>query len=122
MNDVLIFLVAHPTKMKKDTSGKYDIPSLYDISGSANFYNKCDYGFCVHRKTDEKNIMQNEVTVFWQKIKFKHLGEQGFSELKYNYTNGRFYDDDEDLTNWLIQPQSVKQLDFFTQSTDEAPF
>ena len=47
INDILIFLVAHPKKMNKDASGKISVPSLYDISGSANFFNKTDYGITV---------------------------------------------------------------------------
>ena len=71
INNILIFLVAHPKKMNK-TEGKIEVPSLYDISGSANFYNKTDYGITVHRKTDSENVMINEVNVYYQKIKYKH--------------------------------------------------
>ena len=71
---------------------KGEVPSLYNISGSAHFYNKTDYGFTVDRCTDsESNLMNDNVIVYWQKIKFKHLGRQGISELTYNKTNGRFY-------------------------------
>jgi len=107
INDVLVFLVAHPRKMNKKADGRFEVPSLYDISGSANFYNKCDYGFTVYRMTDNKNIMINQVEVYWQKIKFKHLGEQGITELKYNYNNGRFEPGTDvttwDNTNWLVK-------------------
>jgi twinkle protein len=111
------------------TAGKIEVPSLYDISGSANFYNKTDYGITVHRKTDGNNIMINEVDVYFQKIKYKHLGEQGILTLKYNYTNGRFQENGYDHTNWLIPDQ--KQDKIITQGyfnyelnerEDEAPF
>jgi twinkle protein len=82
--DVMIILVAHPTKMKKE-NGKYDVPNLYDISGSANFYNKTDFGISVYRD----NIEQ-EVKVYVQKVKFKHLGEIGSCSWKYNINNGRY--------------------------------
>lgn len=85
VNDVLVFLVAHPRKMQRG-----EVPTLYDIAGSAHFYNKTDYGFCVHRVRDSHGLMTNEIAVYWQKIRFKHLGEQGMSELRYNYNNGRF--------------------------------
>jgi twinkle protein len=130
MNDVLVFLVAHPRKMQKNNSGKYEVPSLYDISGSANFYNKTDYGFCVHRTTDENNIMQNTVEVYWQKIKFKHLGEQGVTDMKYNYVNGRFETGGGDIhtwdnTNWLVTPDAKdRPIDFWgaLQEKSESPF
>jgi len=101
LNDILIILIAHPKKMERGM-----IPSLYDISGSANFYNKADYGFTVHRQFDENNLMTNEVEVHFQKIKFKNLGSQGVSQLKYNYNNGRFDTgiiDNWDNSNWLIK-------------------
>jgi twinkle protein len=82
--NVLVFLVAHPTKMKKN-DGIFDIPTLYDISGSANFYNKTDYGICVYRNWGEETV---EVHV--QKVKFKHLGSPGMASVKYNINNGRF--------------------------------
>lgn len=46
---VHFILVAHPTKIARDESGKTPIPTLYDISGSANFYNKADVGVIIHR-------------------------------------------------------------------------
>lgn len=127
MNDVLVFLIAHPRKMNKDGHGKYEVPTLYDISGSANFYNKCDYGFTVHRKTNDKNIMSNEILVYWQKIKFKHLGEQGISDLMYNYNNGRFEKEQDvkvwDNSNWLSK-QDIEASFWDTNNFDneQPPF
>jgi twinkle protein len=89
INDILIFLVAHPRKMEK-TAGKIEVPTLYDISGSANFYNKTDYGITVHRKTGDDGTMINEVNILFQKIKYKHLGKQGIISLNYDYETGRF--------------------------------
>ena len=112
-NNVLIFLIAHPRKVE---TGK--IPTMYDISGSANFYNKTDYGFTVHRKREENGIMNNSVEVHWQKIKFKHLGTQGVSELEYNFTNGRFDPDGNfDNTDWLCtKPIEVDFWDDISQN------
>lgn len=96
-NNVLVFLIAHPTKMQNN-----EVPTLYNISGSANFYNKTDYGFTVHRQRDDNGSMNNSVQVHWQKIKFKHLGTQGVSELDYNFNNGRFDPSGYfDNTDWL---------------------
>lgn len=125
LNNILVFLVAHPRKMSR-TNGKIEVPSLYDISGSANFYNKTDYGITVHRKTNENNIMINEVDVYFQKIKYKHLGEQGIVNLKYNFLNGRFKNDGYDNSNWLIHgsPESHKLVPVNNLQFDnnEAPF
>jgi len=97
-NNVLLFLVAHPRKLQNN-----DVPTLYDISGSANFYNKTDYGFTVHRERDSlTNSMLDAVQVHWQKIRFKHLGKQGVSMLNYDLINGRFFADKKaDSLPWL---------------------
>lgn len=123
INDVLVFLVAHPRKMNK-TMGKVDVPSLYDISGSANFYNKTDYGITVHRKTDDQNIMINEVEVYFQKIKFKHLGKQGVISLDYDYVTGRFNQSGRDMSNWLIKETVQNEMSFYERdySNEEPPF
>lgn len=84
-NDVLIILMAHPTKMAKNKDGAIEAPTLYDISGSAHFNNKADFGIVVHR-----NRIENTVEVHVQKVKFKHLGECGTALFKYNLNNGRY--------------------------------
>lgn len=84
-NDILIILMAHPTKQQKNKDGVIEAPTLYDISGSANFFNKADFGIVVHR-----NRIQNYVEVHIQKVKFRHLGECGTALFKYNLNNGRY--------------------------------
>lgn len=84
-NDVMIILMAHPTKQPKNKDGVIEAPTLYDISGSANFFNKADFGIVVHR-----NRMENTVEVHVQKVKFRHLGEVGTALFKYNINNGRY--------------------------------
>ncbi len=84
-NDVLVILMAHPTKQPKNKDGVVEAPTLYDISGSANFFNKADFGIVVHR-----NRIDNTVEVHIQKVKFRHLGECGTALFKYNINNGRY--------------------------------
>lgn len=86
INDIMVFLVAHPTKLQKNKQTmKYDAPTLYDISGSAHFYNKADYGITVHRNFDDG---YTEVSV--EKVRFRHLGKKGTAKFKYNLANGRY--------------------------------
>jgi twinkle protein len=82
---VLFWIVAHPVKMKrKKDETSFEIPTLYDICGSSNFYNKPDYGLVVYRD------FQNEIIeLYVPKVKFKHLGVGGMAKLKYNFINGR---------------------------------
>ena len=117
-NNVLIFLVAHPTKMKKDISGKFEMPTLYDINGSANFYNKCDYGISVYRDFDDKTTLINVL-----KVKFKHLGEGGMITMKYNYRNGRYENEHSDVnswdnSNWLLKGETERNNDDYWHNLD----
>jgi twinkle protein len=125
INDVLLFLIAHPVKMNK-TNGKFEIPSLYNISGSANFYNKTDYGLTVHRKSGDDGVMINEVEIHVQKIKYKHLGKQGIIDLNYDYETGRFNPGAGfDQSNWLTsQPVQIIQpnINFYEKDNEEPPF
>ena len=87
-NNVLVFLVVHPRKMKMAADGKPESPNLYDINGSANFFNKTDFGLTVYRDRAE-----NTVSVEVHKVKFRHLGGCGVAKFEYNYNNG-------DMTNY----------------------
>jgi len=82
-----IFLVAHPTKLRKDLgTGKYEIPTLYSISGSAHFFNKTDNGITVYRDFETKIV-----TVYIQKIRYSWLGKVGFCEFMYNTDTRQYY-------------------------------
>ena len=83
---VLVILAAHPIKMKKDpASGKYPVPGLYDISGSAAFYNKADFGIAIERDR-ERDITRVHV----HKVKFRHLGNQGVASFRFSDVTSRF--------------------------------
>ncbi len=83
--DILVILMAHPAKMPKNRDGVEEIPTLYDISGSANFFNKADFGIVVHR-----DRLENITKVLVKKVKFRHLGENGEAHYKFNLNNGRY--------------------------------
>lgn len=85
-NDVLFILMAHPTKVRKD-NGNGGIPTMYDISGSATFFDKADFGMVVHRERDES---KNYTLVRVEKVKFRHLGQPGDATFKFNVINGRY--------------------------------
>lgn len=77
---VHVFVIAHTTKMPKDKqTGRYEVPTLYNISGSANFYNKTHYGITVYR-----DFISGSVTVYFQKIKQSWMGQVGWSSFNYN--------------------------------------
>jgi len=51
--DVAFWIIAHPTKPQ---DGNKKVPGLYDISGSANWANKADYGMTYHRPKFDDNL------------------------------------------------------------------
>lgn len=98
-HDLFVFLVAHPSKPKSAMKkGETWVPSLYDVSGSNNFYNKPDWGITVAR-----NFATECTEVHITKCKWEHLGKLGAVAMKYNGANGRLYTqgDKPDFSNWL---------------------
>jgi len=70
--DVLVFIVAHPTKMYKDNSGKTEEPTMYNIKGGGEWYDASYHGLLVHRNYEERTV---KVKVL--KVKFQNLGDNG---------------------------------------------
>ena len=94
---VHLFLVAHPTKVMKDKkTGLIEVPNLYSISGSANFYNKTSNGITVYL-----NRQTNKSEIHIQKVKFKHWGQVGMVEMFWDKFNGRYYEQCPDRENWI---------------------
>lgn len=74
------FLVAHPTKLQKDKqSKKYEVPTMYSISGSAHFFNRTHNGVSVYR-----DFETNVVDVYVQKVKWSWLGKTGFCSFNFD--------------------------------------
>lgn len=91
-HSVHVFLVAHPQKMYRE-DGKYPVPTLYDISGSANFRNKADNGIVVWRDFQSDAA---PVEIHVQKVRFRQVGRIGFAKLHYQkvtqtYTDPSFH-------------------------------
>ncbi len=80
--NVSFWIVAHPTKPIKGTN---DIPSLYDISDSAHWANKADYGLVYHRPDREVN----EATLAVVKVRMGLPGEVSSEEVKFDYRTSR---------------------------------
>ena len=101
--NILVVLAAHPTKLKPDPiTHRFPVPTMYDISGSAAFFNKADFGIAIERDR-EAGVTRIHV----QKVKFRHLGQCGKASFKYNMFNGRFIPFEEPLTPDLKDPEVV---------------
>jgi twinkle protein len=88
-NNVHVWVVAHPQKLFREKDGSYPIPGLYDISGSAAWRNKCDFGICVWR--DLKNVAK-PTQIHIDKVRFSENGKPGMVQLRFDAFTGRYFD------------------------------
>lgn len=125
--DILVHLVAHPAKMEAlgPRNRTYGPPTLYDISGSANFYNKADYGFTVYRNFEEARSY-----LMVTKVRFRNFGtvcREGI-QLQYNLDNGRYESPKNDVreldnSNWLVRKSELEtSVGSEFEVSDDCPF
>ena len=87
-NQCLVILVAHPRKVNRnEKDGTLRRVEMNDINGSANFANMSDFCLVVDR-----NDTKQMVTVYIEKVRFKHLGSAHTdAKFVYNHLNGRYW-------------------------------
>jgi twinkle protein len=86
---VHVCIVAHPTKSVKGADGNYLMPTLYDIAGSANFYNKADLGLIVHRENEDHTLIKVQKSRYHDII-----GRPGVVRMQYSTDRRRFIETD----------------------------
>ena len=85
-HDVLVIIVAHPTKMYKNDKGIIEVPTMYNIKGGGEWYDASYHGLVVHR-----NYLNKTVMVKVLKVKFQNLGENGAEcHFKWNPDSGGY--------------------------------
>jgi twinkle protein len=110
VNNVMVLLIAHPRKMQRDkNSNQYEIPRLYDISGSHHFANVADNGFVVHRDFDT-----GLVDIYVQKIKHYFMGKVGFVTMNFDVYSGRYKEINQD---WETEFNSAETNDLFYENS-----
>jgi twinkle protein len=88
INELHIWVVAHPRKMENGANRKPLVPTPYDISGSANWFNKADNAITIHRHRSEDD---DYVGVHVHKIRFQYKnGQPGDCKLNYNIGSGTY--------------------------------
>jgi twinkle protein len=112
-NNVHVFLIAHPTKMPK-VNGRFEVPNMYSISGSANFYNQTDNGITVYRDLDDS------VSVFIQKIRFDWLGKIGECRFLFDKYKRRYIPDGEPEPTMTHIPDNPRAA--ITKKSSDIPF
>lgn len=89
--NILVFLVAHPFKMKKDEkTGVYEVPDFYSVKGSSAFFEMSYHGGVVYR---------NGTMVMYRvlKVKQNNLGTTGSeSWFTYDRSSGRYIPSDDE--------------------------
>jgi len=92
-HDVAIWVIAHPTKLyRSKQDGTYPVPTLYDINGSAAFYNKADNGIVISRDKGEE---MRPVEVHVQKIRYQEIGGLTGSNpvlMRHDKLTGRYWE------------------------------
>lgn len=95
-HDVALFIVVHPSKLKRNQDGHFLPPSPYDMAGSAHWRNRTDHILCVHRNIEnggedrEEALAQNSVEIISQKARHRHLGKIGSATLYWDSLTGRY--------------------------------
>lgn len=116
-NNVIVLLVAHPTKMGKGEDGKTEIPSLYSVSGSADFRNQTHNGYAIHRFFETEN--EQGFTRFVNlKTKFQFQGTiGGHVDFNYDVPTGRYYVTGQPIPTFdLTREEEAEQIEVFETS------
>lgn len=82
---VAVIIIAHPTK-EVGKEGKARVPTLYDIEGSAHWYNKCDHGIVV----DWPDLAVPQSKIHIKKVRFDETGQRGHVTLAFDMASGRY--------------------------------
>ena len=121
INNVMIFLIAHPTKMSKNITGVYEMPSLYDVSGSSDFRNQTHDGFCIYRMFEDQNGNENKTVFTNLKTKMSFQGEIGKSvDFDYHLPSGRYYEKGSEEPLFNLIDNNTEQIKQITATITEA--
>jgi twinkle protein len=132
------FIVAHPTKQELNKrTGRYEIPSLYDIKGSSAWNERADIGVVVHRNiwrpltTTEQREQDDEddrnyvarydapTIIKTDKIRFEETGNRDMCRFDMEPTGGfRVYEKDKDMHVGKIKKKKQNEED--QRAADEA--
>lgn len=87
-NELHIWLMAHPKKMEV-VNGVPAVPTAYDISDSAHFFNMADNLIVVNR---DKGNDEAPVEIRLQKVRRQRVGKLGMALLQFDRVTGRYWD------------------------------
>lgn len=88
-NNVHVWIVAHPQKIRREKNGELPIPRPDMIAGSQHWWNKADVCLAVYRDIEAEGDSP-DVRLYVQKCRFKHIGRIGKAELRYSRVTGQY--------------------------------
>jgi twinkle protein len=90
-HNTAMWMVAHPSKLRRQDNGDFPVPTMYDISGAAHWHNMADAGLVVHR-----DFTNEQTRVITRKIREQGLyGTIGEAAFRFNVTTRVF---EEEMT------------------------
>jgi hypothetical protein len=132
-NDVYFLIVAHPKLMKKDTTGSYPCPDVFDVADGAMWNNKMDNILVYHRPDHQTNPNSNICELHTKKIRRqKTVGKKGLINFALDRQTRRFYFGGKDYLALYQSPKEQTplpintnfddEIDELYQQKDDAPF
>lgn len=112
------FIVAHPSKMQKNSAQEYSVPDAYDLAGGAMWNNMMDNIMVVHRQNAQKNPTDKMVIIKTVKIKKKKLvGNTGEVDMSFEFKKGRYYQASSDYhpmeqKGKILPPDDLEDIPF----------
>ena len=94
LHNAVVWCVAHPTKLPRESDGSYSAPDSYSISGSSHWSNMADCILTVHRDFDE-----GTTSILTRKIREQDLYGQ-IGEAKFTY----------DLKTFRYKPYTIEDI------------
>lgn len=104
--------VAHPTKLNTAKDGSYEVPTAYNISGGAMWYNMMDNILAVHRPNLKDNADDKLVEIYIHKIKKRKLvGKPGQINIYFDWKKNRYFQFENDYNPMESQRAEIVAVD-----------
>lgn len=87
--------IIHP-KLTEKENGKRPAPSPYDLKGGSEWFNSGKSMITVHRE----DILSNEVSIYFNKIKPRSIGEVGMIKMYFDKERLTYYCQDSENNNY----------------------
>jgi len=103
-NSIFFIIVAHPTKMQKDSTGNYPCPDVFDIADGAMWNNKMDNILIYHRPNHQTDPDNTSCELHTKKIRRQRVvGKKGVVEFSLQRGLRRFVFTNGDYMGYLVQ-------------------